>query len=159
MNGKLAWGVVTVLFVVIIVLTWILLAVPKPAEAPTVSTSSPQATATSSAPEPLHTRVAVSSPPSGSTVGQRFVVIGEAPGNWYFEAVFPIQVRDKDNNKIGQAQGQAQADWMTTGQVPFSAEVTLDTPYRGPATIVLLKDNPSGLPENDDSLEVPVVIQ
>ncbi len=83
---------------------------------------------------------------------------GEAPGNWFFEASFPIQVRDKGNNKVGQTTGQAQSDWMTTELVPFTAEITV-TGYSGPATLVLLKDNPSGLPENEDSVSIPIVIQ
>ncbi len=91
-------------------------------------------------------------------MGKSFTVTGEAPGNWYFEASFPIQVRDKDNNKIGQTTGQAQSDWMTTEQVPFKADIAIEG-YSGPATLVLLRDNPSGMPENDDSLEIPIVIQ
>ena len=153
---KTRWWVVIALFAVIAVLLVILVAVPKPAEAPITATSP---AATSTAPEPLHARVVVTSPKANATVGKTFTVAGEAPGNWYFEAVFPVQVRDKDNNKIGQAQGQAQSDWMTTAQVPFKATITLDTPYSGPATLVLLRDNPSGLPENDDSVSIPITIQ
>ena len=156
MSTRIWWSIIVVLLVIILVLAVILFATPKTAQAPTTATST---AATSTAPEPLHTRVVVNSPAPGATVGKSFTVTGEAPGNWYFEAVFPIQVRDKDNNKIGQTQGQAQSDWMTEAQVPFTATVTLDTPYSGPATLVLLKDNPSGLPQNDDSLEVPIVIQ
>lgn len=148
------WGIIVFLFAVIIVLAVVLFAVPAPAHAPTSATSTPVSTV-----EPLDTRVVVHSPVENATVGQTFAITGEAPGNWYFEAVFPIQVRDKDNNKIGQTQGQAQSDWMTTSQVPFSATMTLDTVYHGPGTLVLLRDNPSGLPENDDSLEVPIVVQ
>ncbi len=87
------------------------------------------------------------------------MVAGSAPGNWFFEASFPIQVRDKDNNKIAQGVAQAQGEWMTTEQVSFTSTITLSTPYSGPATLVLMRDNPSGLPENDDALEIPIVIQ
>lgn len=160
MKGKLGWSIVTILFVIILVLTWILFAVPAPAHAPTVSTSSSQAATTTTLPDqPLHTRVIVNSPVTNATVGQTFTIKGEAPGNWFFEATFPIQVRDKDNNKIGQTIAQAQSDWMTTSQVPFTANVTLSAAYHGAATLVFLRDNPSGLPENDDSLEVPIVVQ
>ena len=150
------------LLAVIVALAWILFAVPAPAHVPTVATSTSStsiSTTTTQDNQPLHTRVIVTSPAANATLTQTFAIKGEAPGNWYFEAVFPIQVRDKDNNKIGQTQGQAQSDWMTTAQVPFTATMTLDTVYHGPATLVLLKDNPSGLPENDDSLEVPILIQ
>jgi len=31
--------------------------------------------------------------------------------------------------------------------------------YTGPATLILIRDNPSGLPEHDDSLPIPIVIR
>jgi len=41
--------------------------------------------------------------------------------------------------------------------VPF--RVTLDVgAYSGPATLVLKRDNPSGLPENDASISVPIEV-
>jgi len=155
MNTKLAWSIVTILFVIIIILLWILVTVPAPAQTP-VATST---TATSTIPAPLHERVKVTSPLSGASVGKNFTVTGEAPGNWYFEASFPVQVYDKDNNKLAGIPAQALSDWMTTGQVQFKADITLDGTYHGSATLVLLKDNPSGLPENDDSVSIPIVIQ
>ncbi len=48
---------------------------------------------------------------------------------------------------------------MTTEQVAFSSNIIVEGSYRGPATLILLKDNPSGLPEHDDALEIPIVIQ
>ena len=66
---------------------------------------------------------------------------------------------DAADNVLANAQGRAQGEWTTDAQVPFTATVTLGSPYHGPATLVLLKDNESGLPQNDDSFEVPIVIQ
>jgi len=160
MNSKIWWVIIAILLVVIVILTWMLVATPA-TQAPVTATSTTasQTTPTTSEDQPLHSRVVITSPSAGATVGQTFTVTGQAPGNWYNEAVFPLQVRDADNNVIGHGQAQAQSDWMTTAQVPFSAAVSLDTVYHGAATLVILKDNESGLPENDDSLEVPIVIQ
>ena len=155
MNTRAWWGIIIILFVIIVVLTWVLFGIPAPVEAPTVSTNPPQATST----EPLSKRVITTSPKANAVVGKKFIVAGSAPGNWYFEAVFPIQVRDKDNNKIAQAIATAQGEWMTTDQVTFTATITISGNYTGPATVVLLRDNPSGLPENDDSVSIPIVIQ
>ncbi len=88
-----------------------------------------------------------------------FDVVGQAPGNWYFEASFPVQVRDEEGNVVGRAVAQAQGDWMTTGAVPFTASVTIDAAYHGAANLILLKDNPSGLPEHDDAVEISIVIE
>jgi hypothetical protein len=152
MQTRTWWGIVGVLFIVIVALLIALILIPAPAHAPVVATSTPNET------QPLHARVVVHSPASGAAVGNTFTVTGEAPGNWYFEAVFPVQVRDAENNKVGQGQAQAQSDWMTTAQVPFKADITV-TGYTGAATLVLLRDNPSGLPQNDDSVEVPIIIR
>lgn len=160
MKNGLWWTIIVVLLAVIGVLTWFLFATPAPVTAPTATSTSPtSATRTTAEPLALHDRVHVAAPLSGATVGRTLTISGEAPGSWFFEASFPIQIRDKDNNKIGQTTAQAQSDWMTTAQVLFTATITLSQQYSGPATLVLLRDNPSGLPENDDSVEIPIVIQ
>lgn len=107
---------------------------------------------------PLSEQVVVTSPTAGATVGKTFTITGKAPGNWYFEASFPIIVSDADGNKIATSHGQAQGDWMTTNLVPFTASVNVGS-YTGKATVNLLRDNPSGLPENDDSTSFDVVVQ
>lgn len=116
---------------------------PKRASAPTAFTSD---------------KVKILSPLPGATVAKDFLVTGEARGTWYFEASFPIQVQDVGNDTVGRGIAQAKSDWMTTSFVPFQADVTVRN-FSGPATLVLLKDNPSGLPENDDSVSIPIVVQ
>ena len=160
--GKRFFGMLSAfLFVVILVLAWLLFTTPAHAPAvPQEATSTP-ADSKQQAPasEPLSSSVRVSSPAAGATVGQTFAISGAAPNGWYFEAVFPIMVRDADDNVLAHAQGRAQSDWMISGPVHFTATVTLERIYHGAATLILLKDNPSGLPQNDDSVEVPIVIQ
>jgi len=81
---------------------------------------------------------------------------GRARGYWYFEASFPVEVLDGNGNKIGQGLATAQDEWMTEDFVPFEAPVTFTTPTTANGTLVLHKDNPSGLPEHDDKLLIPV---
>ena len=152
MHTRAWWTIIILLLVIIVALLLALILIHAPANAPVVATSKPVGT------RPLHERVVVTSPLRGQAVPKTFPVTGEAPGNWYFEASFPIEVRDAGNNKIGQGIAQAQSDWMTTAQVPFVAAISVGT-YSGPATLVLVRDNPSGLPQNDDSLSIPIVIQ
>src|SRR3989338_10988074 len=92
------WGIILLLFLVIVVLAWVLFAMPARVEAPTATSTPPTATSTL----PLSARVVVTSPKPNATVGNTFVVSGQAPGPWYFEASFPIKIVDKDNNFIGQ---------------------------------------------------------
>jgi hypothetical protein len=49
---------------------------------------------------------------------------------------------------------------MTTEYVRFSAALEFTAPAAGSrGTLIFKKDNPSGLPEHDDSREVPVVFK
>jgi len=166
MGTKVMTGIIIVLAIIIVVLAWLLWVVPASApsvplsqQTATSTTPKPKPTSTTTAPAPLHDKVSVTSPAPHSTVGHTITVLGSAPGQWYFEAQFPIKVRDENDNVIGSAPASAQGDWMTTSLVPFKALISIDSKFHGNATIILLKDNPSGLPQNDDSLEIPVVVQ
>lgn len=98
-------------------------------------------------------------PEAGTVVGKAFSVSGSARGYWYFEASFPVEVLDRSGNVIATAVAEAQSDWMTEEWVPFMADLKVPDSYIGPATIILRKDNPSGLPEHEASLSYPVVIE
>ena len=155
MNTRTLWALIIVSLLVIVGLTYVLVSTPAPTPPITATTTPPVASSTS----PLAARVAVTSPKANATVGKTFVVSGSAPGPWYFEASFPIKIVDANNKCLGQAIAQAQGEWMTTDQVTFTATVTLTGSYSGPAAVVLMRDNPSGMPENDDSVSIPIVIQ
>jgi hypothetical protein len=158
MKSGLSWIVVVLLIAVIGVLIWMLYASPVSAPTDINATSTPSTQNGTGGTGALHERVVVTAPESGQRVFENFTVTGEAPGNWFFEASFPIKVLDENGNTLVTVVATALTDWMTTEQVPFKAEVSIDG-YTGPATLVLLRDNPSGLPENDDALEVEIVIE
>ncbi len=82
---------------------------------------------------------------------------GQARGGWYSEAQFPVSVLDKSGKEIGTGTAHAEGEWMTEDFVPFSVTVTFTgaQPY-SLGRVLLKKDNPSGLPENDDSLIIPI---
>ena len=100
--------------------------------------------------------IIVDNPAPGQAVSSPLTITGKARGTWYFEADFPIKLFDANGNLIASHYGQAQGEWMTEDFVPFIAEIIFENPVTETGTIVLEKDNPSGLPENDDSLIVPV---
>lgn len=156
MNTRTWWAIIFALFIVIAGLIYGLVVVPAPT--PITATTTPPVATTTTTKTPLAARIVVTSPASGATVAKTFVVVGSAPGPWYFEASFPIKVVDANNNFIGQGLAQAQSEWMTVDLVGFRATTTV-TGYSGPATLILMRDNPSGMPENDDSVSIPIVIQ
>jgi hypothetical protein len=103
--------------------------------------------------------IVVDLPFPGAVTGKSFTVKGRARGTWYFEASFPVEVLDKNGKRLTIIPAQAQGEWMTTEFVPFSVAVSVPSTYIGPATLVLHKDNPSGLPQNDASISFPITIE
>ena len=104
-------------------------------------------------------RIRVENPFPGAVTGKMFTVMGEARGNWYFEASFPVEVRAADGSILASTYASAQGDWMTENFVPFTADVSVAESYTGPATLILRRDNPSGLPEQDASVSFPITIE
>lgn len=96
---------------------------------------------------------------AGETLRSPFVVRGEAKGFWYFEASFPIKVLDESENVLGWGIAQAQSDWMTEEFVPFEAKIEFTNTVQKKGFLVLKRDNPSGLPENDEEFRIPVVLE
>lgn len=106
--------------------------------------------------------IRVTSPLPNSTVQSPLTVTGQARGTWYFEASFPVFLVDWDGRIIAQGIAQAKGDWMTEEFVPFEAILIFaadKNAYSNRGALILKKDNPSGLPEYDDALEMPVVIK
>lgn len=120
---------------------------------------SPIVTESKQPPVIKETDIIVDQPKANETVSSPLLLSGRAHGTWYFEASFPIQLLDANGTELAVAIAQAQGDWMTTDYVPFSATINLTTKYQGPATLVFKKDNPSGLPENERQITIPVTIQ
>lgn len=115
--------------------------------------------ASSSAASVANADIALAAPLPDALVTSPLTVTGEARGSWYFEASFPVKLLDANGNVLAQAPAQAQADWMTTDFVPFLATLTFPTPATATGTLVLEKDNPSGMPQNAATITVPVNFQ
>ena len=108
--------------------------------------------------------IRVTSPVVGATISSPVTIAGDARGIWFFEASFPVVLVDWDGKIIAQGLAHARSDWMTTDFVPFTATLTFDTKdisgnYSNKGTLILKKDNPSGLGAHDDALEIPVLLK
>jgi hypothetical protein len=102
--------------------------------------------------------VVVDSPKPNSKISSPLMVRGMARGMWFFEAVFPITLINKEGKEIITSQARAEGDWMTEKLIPFSAEIIFPLQNKGErGTLILKRDNPSGLPENDASVSIPVI--
>jgi hypothetical protein len=120
------------------------------------ATTTPSATPTATSTNSLSDRIVVTSPTANALVTSPLVVTGKARGTWYFEASFPVKVLDANGKVLAAVPAQAQGEWMTTEFVPFTVSVPFATSTTATGTLVLQKDNPSGLPENEAELRIPI---
>jgi hypothetical protein len=100
--------------------------------------------------------IRLTAPRPNQTIESPLTITGEARGNWFFEASFPIKIYDGNGKLLGTTIAQAQADWMTNEFVPFQASLDFSFSSTQKGILVLEKDNPSGLPQNADQLSIPV---
>lgn len=102
--------------------------------------------------------VVVTAPLPGEKVSHAISVRGEARGSWFFEANLPLEVRDPSGRIVGRGHAMTAEEWMTTEFVSFEGKIIVGD-YSGPATLVVKKDNPSGLPENDAEIAFDIEIE
>ena len=100
--------------------------------------------------------IKVDSPLPNQEISSPLSVTGQARGYWFFEASFPVRLLDGNGKEIAIKPAEAQDDWMTEEFVPFKAVLEFKMPSTDFGTLILEKDNPSGLPEKADELRIPV---
>lgn len=113
---------------------------------------------------PKENLIRIESPSSNEEISSPLLMSGQARGYWFFEASFPVILVDWDGKIIAQGIATAQDEWMTEDFVPFKAEIEFEKPefigdFSKRGALIFKKDNPSGLPEHDDALEIPIVFK
>lgn len=101
--------------------------------------------------------IVVEKPTQNSVLPSTFEIQGRARGYWFFEASFPVRLVADDGTVLINSYIMTDSEWMTEQFVPFKKTFTYENKTgaeRG--NLILEKDNPSGLPENADSLTIPV---
>ena len=107
---------------------------------------------------PKENLIKVENPMANEKISSPILIKGQARGAWFFEASFPIKLYDSKNQLIAQYYATAQGEWMTENFVPFEASLEFIVDNEQAGTLVLEKDNPSGLPEYADELRIPVML-
>ena len=90
------------------------------------------------------------------TITSPLTITGKVPGSWSFEGSFPVILKDGAGNTLAQGPAKLQGDWMTDELVAFTVTLQFTKPASPNGTLILQKDNPSGLAKNEDSLTVTV---
>jgi len=105
--------------------------------------------------------IRLDSPLPGDVITPPLTIRGEARGVWFFEGDFPVVLTDWNGLIIAEHYATAQGAWMTEDFVPFEAVLEFPVPedigeFSNRGSLILQKDNPSGLPEHDDALEITI---
>ena len=151
--------IIIIAFVVVVVVIGVSMAFPTP----TVDEPLPSGNAYITPPDGNETMVIthkdllrVESLMTNDIVTSPLIVRGEARGTWYFEASFPVELIASDGTVLIQHYAQAQDEWMTENFVPFETTLVFDHGNATSGVLIIHKDNPSGLPEYEDELRIPV---
>ncbi len=84
---------------------------------------------------------------------------GGIKNNYFFEANIRINVLDMNKKVLKSDFATATTEWMTSGPVSFEGSFDFSGLPKGPAYFEIQNDNPSGLPENDKSILIPIVVE
>lgn len=84
---------------------------------------------------------------------------GQIKGGYFFEGNILINILDKDKKAIKKTNAVAKSEWMTAGPVDFEGYVDFTDLPKGFAYFEIHNDNASGLPENDKSILIPIIIE
>ncbi|SDR70326.1 Gmad2 immunoglobulin-like domain-containing protein [Christiangramia echinicola] len=101
--------------------------------------------------------IEVTAPLFDEEVTSPLEINGRARGNWFFEAEAPVEIQDRDSNKIAESYIKAESEWMTTEFVEFSGTIEFDVADGERGFLVLKKANPSDLEENDSEFRIPIL--
>lgn len=98
----------------------------------------------------------INSPRPNTQITSPLQLDGSARGFWFFEATLNAEVYDAEGQSLGMGFATAEGEWMTEEFVEFSGSMEFDTPSTDTGTVVIRNANPSGLPENQKELTIPV---
>lgn len=100
--------------------------------------------------------ILVNSPTPNEQIKSPLILMGEARGQWFFEATFPVTLVDDNNQELARTFAEAVDDWMTEDFVKFKSQISFLPPSTPTGKLILEKANASGLPEHNDSIIIPV---
>jgi len=101
--------------------------------------------------------ILLDSPQPGAFISSPLKIKGQARGTWFFEGDFPVVLINAQGEKIAESYASAKDEWMTENFVFFEGIINFERFLPGQrGTLVLIKDNPTGLTQFDDKLEIPI---
>ena len=83
---------------------------------------------------------------------------GVIKGGYFFEGNIVIKILDVNKKVLKTSNAVAKGEWMTAGPVNFEGNIDFTGLSKGSAYFEIHNDNASGLPKNDKSILIPIVI-
>lgn len=154
--GTKEWLLIILAILLVIAICYIIWAKFSPKETSNTPIAVPSPTSSSTLTSLKGEKIIIDTPLTNAKVISPLIISGQVKGNWSFEASFPIVLMDANGNILSQTPATLSGDWMTNDYVPFEAELTFQTPSTSTGKLILKKDNPSGNPELDDQIEIPI---
>ncbi|MEI8174761.1 MAG: hypothetical protein WCG28_02300 [bacterium] len=84
---------------------------------------------------------------------------GIIKGGYFFEGNILINILDLNKKVLKASNGIAKSDWMTSGEVNFEGNIDFTNLPKGSVYFEIHNDNASGLPSNDKSILIPIIIE
>ncbi len=84
---------------------------------------------------------------------------GTVQGGYFFEANIGINILDANKKLLKASNAMTKEEWTTGGPIDFEGNIDFTGLKKGPAYFEIHNDNASGLPENDKSILIPIVIE
>lgn len=123
----------------------------------TTSESEPEQLATRTYTSAKGVQIEIDQWADNKRVTSPLTITGRVPGNWSFEANFPVELTSTNGQVIAKTPATLQGDWMTDELVLFTITLEFDASKSGSDGLLRLqKSNPSDLTENNDLVELPV---
>lgn len=101
--------------------------------------------------------IVVTNPKPDQLINSPLEIRGKARGYWFFEADAPVEILDKDLNKIAESYIIAEGEWMTKDFVQFSGTIEFNVTNGEKGYLVFKRANPSDLKENDAEHRIPII--
>ncbi len=104
----------------------------------------------------LSDQIIVTYPVADQLIASPLIITGEARGTWFFETNFPVDLLDSNENVLVRHYAVTEEGWMTEDFISFTATIEFEDPKTATGFIILRKNNPSDIRENDAELIIPV---
>lgn len=100
--------------------------------------------------------ITVTAPLEDAVVYSPLEIKGLAKGPWFFEGSMPVSLYDAEDKLVVSGVLTAVGDSMIEDFVPFEGKLVFPPQTGEVGKLVIMADNPSGLPENDKKVELKI---